>query len=174
MPTKNRRRLKKQHSRRQRKVSKTGAVVVAAPVRLFIDPASVSSGWALFKGKALCASGTVLADKKLNVVARLQQVWSEYRHIFKALAIDEVHIEMMPRRVHHYTIWSVGVIALALYPYVATDKIKDDVPVRSWQKHCDWNSIETEWKERGYTSEDEMAAIEMGRWYLETKVGGLT
>jgi len=82
--------------------------------------------------------------------------------------IDEVHIETMPRRVHHLCMWSVGVIGLALFKF--TGNICDDIPVKSWQKHCDWNSIEDKWEEAGLGSEDELAAMMMGKWYTETQV----
>ena len=134
---------------------------------LFIDPASISTGWAYYVGKQLKASGTISTDKKLDVVARLTNIWAEYRSTIVSGSIDEVHIEQLPRRCHHYTHWSVGVIAHALYPICRT--IRADVAVKSWQKHSGWVTGKSGWKEAGFTSEDESAAVHIGKYWMEVK-----
>lgn len=134
--------------------------------RLFIDPASISSGWALYEGAKLVAHGTVATEKKWSVFVRLHDIWRQYRQL-SFTNLDEVHIEKLPRRCHHYTMWSVGVIGHALVPL--TSKIDDEAPVKSWQKHVSWRDVEGSWKERGYKSEDEFAAVCIGKWYVETR-----
>lgn len=131
--------------------------------RLFIDPASISSGWALYRGSTLVDHGTVLADKRLGVFARLQSIATHYKELSKRLSYEEFHIEKMPRRVHYYTIWSCGVIGTSLKHSLCDGK--DDIPVRSWQKFVDWDTIRDDW-EGQYVSQDEWAAICMGRYYL--------
>ena len=136
--------------------------------RLFIDPASISSGWAYFKGLELVSHGTISTNAKSSIFDRLSSIWVGYRHLDFSGPIQEVHIEKLPRRCHHYTMWSVGVIGHALTRL--TLNIKDDVPVKSWQKHANWQRESDVWKRLGYSSEDEFAAICMGYWYI----GGLS
>lgn len=114
------------------------------------------------------ASGTVATDRKLSIFHRLFNIWHLYRALKVEGPVHEVHIEKLPRRCHHYTMWSVGVIGLALTKF--TLNIDDAIPVKSWQKHAGWQRESKVWQTLGYTSEDEMAAICMGRWYVETKI----
>lgn len=133
--------------------------------RLFIDPASISSGWALYIGKKLKDHGTIAVDKKLSVFVRLMHIAACYRHLIARMVVDEVHIESLPRRCHHFTHWSVGVIGTSLQPNVSV--VSSDLPVKSWQKHTDWERKSIKWKTLGYSSEDDFAAVEMGRFWTE-------
>lgn len=130
-----------------------------------MDPASISSGWAYFVGPKLVDSGTIAAPAKHSVGARLGAIYSQYVDTFRGRSVLECHVEQLPRRCHHYTHWSVGVIAAAL-SHVGCPDVRGDIPVRSWQKHCNWSAIETTWKERGLKSEDELAAICMGKYWM--------
>lgn len=137
--------------------------------RLFIDPASISTGWAYFVGKELKNHGTIAVENALDVFTRLGKISRLYYQTVVTDSVDEVHIEQLPRRCHHYTHWSVGVIGTAIVPHCTN--IKADIPVPSWQKHCEWKSGAKRVKALAgrVGSEDELAAIGMGLWYVETK-----
>jgi len=130
---------------------------------LYIDPASISSGWALFDGDRLIDSGTVAVDKKDNVFIRLCKIYKLYKKLL--VEYEEVHIEQLVRNTHIYTHWSVSVIAIALHH--SGCNIFADIPIASWQKHTDWKGDKKLLD--GYTgrvsSEDELAAIGMGLWH---------
>lgn len=140
-----------------------------------MDPASGSSGWALFEGPKYVRSGTVAVNKKKKFDKRLQDVYSRYQELdFEPL--DEVHVEDVPRsrKCHIYVHYSIGVILSALAERTAVSKV--DIPVNSWQKYVDWERENKESpvdckepklkKYRGAASRDEQAAISMGLWYL--------
>ena len=134
--------------------------------RLFVDPASVSSGWALFEDDDFVESGTVLADKKQKIWDRLKYVYNAYKEL--PFEFDEVHVEDVPRvrTCHIYVHYSVGIVLAALAN--KADVLKVDIPVKAWQKHVEWEEKEKPLKafKRRAESRDELAAIGMGLWYL--------
>lgn len=136
---------------------------------LYIDPASISSGWALFNGDRLISSGTVAVDKRDNIFVRLCKIYKAYKKLEK---VEEVHIEQLVRNTHIYTHWSVSVIAIALHHSGCS--IFADVPISSWQKYTDWQGEKTplDSYKRRVTSEDELAAIGMGLWHTARTSGG--
>lgn len=140
-------------------------------VRLFIDPASISSGWALFRGSELISSGTVLVEKKLPPFERLKLVYLHYLTLsnqYLAKEIEEVHIEQLPRSCHIYTHYSVCAAAIAIVS--PSCSVAGDIPISSWQKAVDWNGERAAlaaYQER-VSSEDELAAIGMGLWYVNS------
>jgi hypothetical protein len=81
-------------------------------------------------------------------------------------SIDEVHIEQLPRMCHIFTHWSVGIIGHALFPHVSSRSIAGDIPVKAWQKATNWKDRKEKWKEAGCKSEDQLAAICMGEYYV--------
>ena len=132
--------------------------------RLFIDPASISTGWALFSDDELVRSGTVATNKKDDVFDRLNYIFNEYKKL-KFTNVDEVHIEQLVRNTHIYTHWSVSVIAMALYN---TDRvIAADISISAWQKATSWKTTKDPIKayKGRVSSEDELAAIGMGTYY---------
>lgn len=139
-------------------------------LRLFIDPASISTGWALFSDDKLVRSGTVATDKKDNVFDRLNYIFKEYKKL-KFTNVDEVHIEQLVRNTHIYTHWSVSVIAMALYASGRT--ISADVSISSWQKATSWKTTKDPIKayKGRVSSEDELAAIGMGTYYTRRFCG---
>lgn len=132
--------------------------------RLFIDPASISTGWALFKDQKYIKSGTIAVSKKDAIFDRLHMIYQEYQKLTLP-KIDEVHIEQLVRNTHIYTHWSVSSIGLALYPICPN--IYADVSISAWQKATSWKTTKDPIK--AYTgrvsSEDELAAIAMGTYY---------
>lgn len=132
--------------------------------RLFIDPASISTGWALFSDAELIKSGTVATNKKDGVFDRLNYIFKEYKKL-KFTNVDEVHIEQLVRNTHIYTHWSVSVIAMALYH--PTRDIAADISISAWQKATSWKTTKDPIKaHKGrVSSEDELAAIGMGTYY---------
>jgi Holliday junction resolvasome RuvABC endonuclease subunit len=136
---------------------------------MFVDPASISSGWALFRGKRLIAHGTIAVDKNLHWTARLHEIRQGYLKL-PFTKIDEVHIERLVRRTHIYTHYSVGVIASVLCLYAVS--VDAEVSITPWQKYVDWKGKRkrlTPYKKR-VKSEDELAAIGMGLYWLSEKV----
>lgn len=140
-------------------------------VRLFIDPASKSTGWALFKGNQLLKSGTVIV--KGNIHERLVALHWRYAHLFQGrtlIDLKECHIEQFGGRPHRYLVFSVGVLISAI-DYA--EETTQDVPVSSWQKYTDWKGNRLtllDYLDK-VESEDELAAIGMGLWYTEEKLG---
>lgn len=139
-------------------------------LRLFIDPASISTGWALFSDDTLLQSGTVATNKKNDVFDRLHAIYREYKKL-KFKNVDEVHIEQLVRNTHIYTHWSVSVIAMALYASGRT--ISADVSISSWQKATSWKTTKDPIKayKGRVSSEDELAAIGMGTYYTRRFCG---
>lgn len=139
---------------------------------LYVDPASISTGWALFEDGEYKTSGTVAVDKKLPVFVRLYQIYKAYRKL--RIKADEVHIEQLVRNTHIYTHWSVSVIALGLFH--SNVQVDADIPISSWQKFVDWKEERAALKtyQKRVSSEDELAAIGMGLWHTaRTSQGGV-
>jgi hypothetical protein len=139
---------------------------------LYVDPASISSGWALFEDGKLIDSGTVAVDKKMNVFLRLHHIYKAYKKL--RLSPNEIHIEQLVRNTHIYTHWSVSVIALSMFR--RNVQVDADIPISSWQKFTDWKGNKAPLKDykRWVRSEDELAAIGMGLWHTaRTSESGL-
>jgi hypothetical protein len=139
---------------------------------LYVDPASISTGWALFEDGKLIQSGTVAVDKKMNVFLRLHHIYKAYKKL--RLSPNEIHIEQLVRNTHIYTHWSVSVIALSMFR--RNVQVDADVPISSWQKFTDWKGEKAPLKnyKRWVKSEDELAAIGMGLWHTaKTTESGL-
>ena len=132
--------------------------------RLFIDPGSYSTGWALFKGPELIKSGTVDVDKKeRDPFVRLSKISQQY--LLLMLPACEVHLEQLVRNTHIYTHWSVGAIGAILTGLGCS--VKADIPIASWQRAVDWHGDREPLNSylELVSSEDELAAIGMGLWY---------
>jgi len=136
---------------------------------LYVDPASISSGWALFEDGKLIDSGTVAVDKKMNVFLRLHHIYKAYKKL--RLSPNEIHIEQLVRNTHIYTHWSVSVIALSMFR--RNVQVDADIPISSWQKFTDWKGNKAPLKDykRWVRSEDELAAIGMGLWHTARTSG---
>ena len=130
---------------------------------LYVDPASISSGWALFENGKLTRSGTIAVDKKKNVFLRLYHIHRQYKKL--RIQADELHIEQLVRNTHIFTHWSVSVIALALFH--SNVQVDADIPISSWQKFTEWKEERNPLKayQKRVSSEDELAAIGMGLWH---------
>jgi Holliday junction resolvasome RuvABC endonuclease subunit len=132
---------------------------------MFIDPGSTSAGWALFHDDTLVSSGTVDATGK-DQFARLTDIRQGFQYLYASMVrIDEVHIETLNYQTAYACIWSVGVIGQLFQERGAT--VSQDVYIKSWQKHAGYKKGDGQWKLNACTSEDEWAAICMGRWWLE-------
>jgi hypothetical protein len=143
--------------------------IAGSRLRLFVDPGSTSAGWALYDGERLLDSGTCAAKKGGNAFDRLSVVgrgFIEAFHLdFKSKSnIDEVHIETLNYQTHFMCLWSVGVIGFLFATHGVS--VYQDVWIKSWQKHAGWAAVKDAWKERGFKSQDEWAAVCMGAWWL--------
>lgn len=137
-------------------------------LRMFVDPASISSGWALFQNKRLIASGTVAVDKKLHWSERLHWIRQKYLEL-PFTNIDEVHIERLVRRTHIITHYSVGVIASVLCLY--SKAVSADVGIRSWQKYCEWDNkaAKVALRKAGVTEQDAIKMVKCNRKLVKYK-----
>lgn len=84
-------------------------------------------------------------------------MYDKYGHL-------EVHVEQLVRNTHIYTHYSVGIIAAAFAPYA---EVFLDIPIQSWQKHAQWDEFKSIYQDLGCLSEDEFAAMCMGRYWTE-------
>lgn len=140
---------------------------MSKPHVIFIDPASISTGCAIFTRRGrLVKHMTIKVDKKRDVFDRLQALYEAYRAIASEFERSEVHIEQLVRNTHIYTHWSVGVIGAAFAEFDCN--VYADIPINSWQKYCLWNgSRKPIVKYKGKVdSEDELAAIGMGLYWF--------
>ena len=79
-----------------------------------IDPASISSGWAIAEHDGtLVASGTILAPKAASLPLRMWVIFSSTLEVIKKYNPKIVVIEQMSKKTHHAVNMSIGV-ALAV------------------------------------------------------------
>lgn len=132
--------------------------------RMFVDPASISSGWAIFVNENYVRSGSVVVGGK-DAIERLVKIFDQYKSIVNNWAPAEVHIEQFGGRPSHILHWSVGVIGVATKTDFNT--VGQDVPVSSWQSAVEWKGTRHPLKNYldQVETEDELAAIGMGIWY---------
>jgi hypothetical protein len=142
---------------------------------MFIDPASTKTGWAIFDDFRLLNSGSISATGN-DVFKRLSQIAVEYATEIYPYNYEEIHFENIPvsnrlgkQAVMRPLMYSIGAIGQMLYRDGL--KISVDIPVKSWQKYVDWNGERTRLceYENHVESEDELAAIGMGLWYVNIK-----
>lgn len=135
--------------------------------RLCIDPASRSSGWAVFEGAELVRHGTVTMKGK-DVDERMRQLWQSYRQIAERENPEEVYIERMNRRVHRYCLWAAFLVRTVFSIYGGTKRFEEISP-GTWKKYLVESGQTLEvvrefWKA---DSEDEAVAIAIGFAVLE-------
>ena len=147
---------------------------------LFIDPASVSTGWATLVNGVICEHGTIDVNKKYPANRRLALLRDRYFSLVQQLElamsqrfgeiseIEFCHIERMNYRVHFLVSWSIGAIVSAISGYgIDCDA---DISPTAWQKTVDWKGKRGPL--RAYInevqSEDELAAIGMAIHWRET------
>ena len=87
--------------------------------------------------------------------------------------VREVHIEQLVTRTHIYVHWSVGAIGAILR--LRSRVVAADIPIQSWQRYNNWKGKRETLKayQGQVDSEDELAAIAMGLWYVNEKVDTL-
>lgn len=147
--------------------------------RLFIDPATNKTGWALFVDGVLVESGTINVSGP-TVWYRLFNLKNQYRDLVTRLKPDRVFIERMNYRVLS-CVWSVSAIALgAAEAGVFIDGSARDgtaecfqISPNSWQAWCGWKQPDSlkEFRSR-VGSVDELAAIGMGVYWHEKYIEG--
>lgn len=151
--------------------------------RLFIDPGSISTGYALFEDGRLKLSGTIAAPARKAAFGRLAELSFKYRDLLNQLIADsivpdEVHIERLPiyPRNEQSPLHSVGAIGAVFADYAT---VAADVEA-SWKKAVGWDhrvikTLEDRDKlPSGFfkticaltTSHDEMAAIGQGLYWV--------
>lgn len=140
-----------------------------------MDPASKSTGWALFDGGKLKEHGTVAAEGA--VPFRLFKIFNEYRYIIAEHEPAEVHVENFRKNLAIQLHWSVGVI-MAAAGFVDGVEAFQDCWMSSWQR---WSGFKKGkgWgvgeKFRGKVkSEDEVSAILIGLWWTRELRSGVS
>lgn len=138
--------------------------------RLFVDPASKSTGWALFVGKKLEAHGTVAVIGKINT--RLAMLHIHYRHVIVVQKPKEVHVENFRKNLAIQLHWSVGVIISAA-GYEDVEAFQD-CWMSSWQRWCGFKKGGPYGKlakfSKNTNSEDELSAVGIGLWWVNTQL----
>lgn len=96
---------------------------------LAVDPSSGGTGglgWAFFRGGKLERSGVFFANSKDKVHLRLVTLATQLEQFH---GVDFLAVESLPRRVHHYVMWSVGVVIAAVAP-----KELKEIPIKTWKE----------------------------------------
>jgi hypothetical protein len=105
---------------------------------LALDPASGGTslpGWAYALAGEEKASG-VLEIYGGGIQHRLRKLALLVQELTKDLQVDVLCVEMLPRRVHHYVMWSVGAFLGALRGEVEVL----EVPIKDWKETVRENS----------------------------------
>lgn len=144
--------------------------------RLFIDPATNKTGWAVFVDGVRTESGTISVAGP-TLWTRLLNLKNEYRLLVTRVKPDKIYIERM-NRVVHSCIWSVAAILVGAAEAGVTvddagrDKDCFQISPNSWQAWVKWKQANSLAEYRPIvTSIDELAAIGMGV-YWHGKYGG--
>ena len=156
---------------------------MANKIRLFIDPGSNSTGWAVVdeESKCILETGTIRAHKNHEVWERLDEIGAGYYVLANELGSrydawgSKVHIERMNRNVNVAVVWSVAAIAVNLMPWGFF--IDEQISPTAWQKTVKWNKAHTKknWvknklaKRYNTDSEDEAAAIGLALHWIKTQ-----
>lgn len=133
-------------------------------LRLFVDPASYSTGWALFRGSECRQSGTITADGG-DIGLRLARIARVYWCLYGTAQLPndntDLYIELIPGTCSYYVQWSVGAILANLCCWRRV-KLVGRVAPKAWQKTVDWTGNRMLLSRYKVGSEDELAAIGMG------------
>lgn len=149
--------------------------------RLFVDPASYKTGWALFEGTKCVEFGPLWA-KGDDAFLRMHDLYLDYFELCDRLQPDESYIEKF--RVYAtkrggLVIGSVYVIAAALRVYGPVGWVW----TQHWQKYAGYkkgtpmtgrlakyvDKVEEQHGLTGKDAEDVLAGIGMGLWYTRNK-----
>jgi hypothetical protein len=135
---------------------------------LFVDPGSKSAGWAFFIDGSFHSAGS-LTSKHKDGFQRLGVISENFRKIVSDLSPNEVHFETLNYRTHYICIWAVGSLG-AIAASCGVQTVAQDVYIKSWQKHCNWEEIQYKWEEVDrpwvFDTEDAWAAYWQGIWWL--------
>lgn len=172
---------KKQQKRLPKKPQKSPKRV------LVIDPGTKSTGWSFWIDKVLVEHGTIQCNNpKDKWQFRLAEIGAQYKNLADMLKPDHVFIERLVRNTHIYVHYSVGHLAAI---FAARGILSSPtISIKSWESHVKWHNerrplthyFKGNWIQqrangkplevkhfRGIKSEDEGAAIGMGKWLFE-------
>jgi Holliday junction resolvasome RuvABC endonuclease subunit len=135
--------------------------------RLFVDPASISTGWALFEGDKLEQHGTLKVSEG-DALDRLAVIGKRYEAMSAMLKPDHTFLERMNHIVAYQVVWSVGVIATALRQG-SPESTFEQISPATWKKYLNGigMSVADFAKLHACKSEDQAVAIAMGLCYLQ-------
>jgi Holliday junction resolvasome RuvABC endonuclease subunit len=150
-------------------------------VRIFIDPAGRSTGWAIFNDTEYVESGTIAVqltkeedklkgdDRLVSALGRIRIISIRYYQLLSNLGylVEEAFIERLMTATSIHCHWAVGSISSALYS-AGVKRVSPTISVTSWQKEVDWKGKRGKLKPwiKMVDSEDELAAIGMGLYYV--------
>lgn len=136
--------------------------------RMFVDPGTNSTGWAMFEGEELIDSGTITATKG-QMFDRILTICNQFKSVSACHRPDEVVFERMNRMVNVAVIWAVGAIGLAIKlgnpSSVILSESKHQISPSSWKKFERLNGVWNTHRQNA-DSEDEVVAILIGLVYL--------
>jgi len=134
---------------------------------LFIDPASYSTGWAVFENGELKRHGTIKAVSPV-IGLRLVELYRSYLGFVVTDSLDNVTVERMNRLVHYYVIWSVAAILTAIFTKCPRISLNELSP-STWKRWLSENKLQLSSLKAVYTvaSDDEAVAIAMGFAYYK-------
>jgi len=141
--------------------------------RMFVDPGTNVTGWALFDDDELVDSGTISAMKG-PAFRRLLEIGKAYARLASELQPDQVYFERMNRIVHVSVIWSIGTIGYAIKRAHEAAEIMDStdsqISPSSWKKYDKETGAYNIYRPDS-GSDDETVAILLGLVYLKNMRG---
>lgn len=139
--------------------------------RIFVDPGSNVTGWALFHDDEFIQSGTIRAKAKkkgmtgaATALVRLKEIYKLYHTLFGDLLPDEVLMERMNYKVHYFCQWANAVIGLAAAMHDIP--AQDEISPSSWKAY-ERRQVALAAIRETTESEDEAVAVLLGFTYLE-------
>jgi len=142
--------------------------------RMFIDPGSNVTGWALFDDDELVDSGTVSAMKG-STFKRLVEIGKAYTALARELQPEQVLFERMNRMVNVAVVWSVGIIGYAIKrgheECEVASEYSEQISPSEWKKYERLNGVYNLHRADS-GSDDETVAILIGLVYLSKMKGG--
>lgn len=134
---------------------------------MFIDPASYSTGWAVFENGIIKSHGTIKVGSP-KIGQRLRELYLCYSGLIVKDSVDMFVLERMNTRVHYYVIWAVAAILTGAYSKCFKADL-DEMSPNTWKKWLKDRKLGLH-SIRELTcvdSEDECVAIAMGHAYFK-------
>lgn len=138
-------------------------------IRVFVDPASRSAGYAVYDDEKLIESGTLLAVGD-DEVERMVQLWAGFKKVAERIKPEELYVERMNYQVHYLVQWAVGIVKTVFAIYGGT-KVHGDVSPNSWKAFLKREALTLGGIKamNDTSSDDEAVAIGLGLWFFDKR-----